>query len=509
MSEKSNRYYTILNLATGLITVVVQFAISFFLSPFIVKALGAEANGYTQLASNFVMYASLLTTAFNSMASRFVSVAYHQGQIEKAKQYYSSVYVVNMCLIAILLPLSIIVTLSLEHIIVITNVDYVDVKLLFGFVFANFLLSMISSLYSVSMYVKNAVFYSNILNCLKTVCNAILLFVVFSLLPIKIFYVSFVTLLLGVLFLPAYVHYQHKLLPDISFQCKRFSLAAVKEMLLSGIWNSVNQCGHLLLTGLDLLLSNWFISPYAMGLIAISKTIPSAIFQLAATLNSNFSPSITQSWAKGDFDNVMKELRVAIKISIIIVSVPIVTFCCLGEKFYSLWQPTLNSTILTVLSVLGCLPFIVFAGTQVLYNVYTASNRLKVNSLTFIALGVVNVVMVYIGLKCFPQYGMYIIVGVSSILAIIRQLIIMLPYTAWLLEQRWYTFYKDLGLTLLCCCLNVAISYGVIKMLPIHNWLSLIVDGGLIALGAIVMETIFLLNKYERNNLLKVIKRNK
>lgn len=75
----SNKFSTILNLLTGLFTVVVQFATSFFLSPFIVKALGAEANGYTQLASNFVMYATLLTTAFNSMASRFVSVAYHQG----------------------------------------------------------------------------------------------------------------------------------------------------------------------------------------------------------------------------------------------------------------------------------------------------------------------------------------------------------------------------------------------------------------------------------------------
>ena len=72
----SNKFYTILNLITGMFTVIVQFATSFFLSPFIVKALGAEANGYTQLAANFVMYASLLTTAFNSMASRFVSVAW-------------------------------------------------------------------------------------------------------------------------------------------------------------------------------------------------------------------------------------------------------------------------------------------------------------------------------------------------------------------------------------------------------------------------------------------------
>ena len=503
----SNKFYTILNLITGIFTVIVQFATSFFLSPFIVKALGAEANGYTQLAANFVMYATLLTTAFNSMASRFVSVAYHQGKTDKAKCYYSSVYVVNIGLIALLLPVSIAVALKLEHIIVIDNVDIIDVKLLFGCVFANFFIGMMSSLYSISMYVKNAIFYSNILNCVRTVCNAVLLLVVFSLLPIKIFYVSLVALILSVVMLPAYVYYQNKLLPEIHFDKVSFSWSAVKEMLLSGIWNSVNQCGHLLLTGLDLLLSNLFISPYAMGVVAVSKTIPSAIIQLATTINSNFSPSITQSWAMGDYNSVLQELRMAMKISIVIVSVPIVTFCCLGVSFYSLWQPTLAPVVLTVLSVLGCSAFIVLAGTQVLYNVLTASNRLKINSLTFLAMGVVNVVGVYFGLKYCSRYGMYIIIGTSSFLTTIRQLVIILPYTAKLLNQHWTTFYKEIFLTLGCCFINAVLAFVVIKILPVSGWFAIIYDAIIIASFAIIAEGYLLLSKSERNKVIHLIKR--
>lgn len=503
----SNKFYTILNLITGLFTVIVQFATSFFLSPFIVKALGAEANGYTQLAANFVMYATLLTTAFNSMASRFVSVAYHQGKTDKAKCYYSSVYVVNIGLIALLLPISIAVALKLEHIIVIDNVDILDVKLLFGCVFANFFIGMISSLYSISMYVKNAIFYSNILNCVRTICNAVLLLVVFSLLPIKIFYVSLVALILSVVMLPAYVHYQNKLLPEIHFDKLCFSLSAVKEMLLSGIWNSVNQCGHLLLTGLDLLLSNLFISPYAMGVVAVSKTIPSAIIQLATTINSNFSPSITRSWAKGDYNSVLQELRMAMKMSIVIVSVPIVTFCCLGVDFYRLWQPTLDPIVLTILSVLGCSAFIVLAGTQVLYNVLTASNRLKINSLSFLAMGVVNVLGVYFGLKYCSRYGMYIIIGTSSFLTTIRQLVIILPYTAKLLNQHWVTFYKEIFLTLACCFINAVLAFVVIKILPVSDWFAIIYDAIIIASFAIIAECYLLLSKSERKKVIHLIKR--
>lgn len=441
------------------------------------------------------------------MASRFVSVAYHQGKTDKAKCYYSSVYVVNIGLIALLLPVSIAVALKLEHIIVIDNVDIIDVKLLFGCVFANFFIGMMSSLYSISMYVKNAIFYSNILNCVRTVCNAVLLLVVFSLLPIKIFYVSLVALILSVVMLPAYVYYQNKLLPEIHFDKVSFSWSAVKEMLLSGIWNSVNQCGHLLLTGLDLLLSNLFISPYAMGVVAVSKTIPSAIIQLATTINSNFSPSITQSWAMGDYNSVLQELRMAMKISIVIVSVPIVTFCCLGVSFYSLWQPTLAPVVLTVLSVLGCSAFIVLAGTQVLYNVLTASNRLKINSLTFLAMGVVNVVGVYFGLKYCSRYGMYIIIGTSSFLTTIRQLVIILPYTAKLLNQHWTTFYKEIFLTLGCCFINAVLAFVVIKILPVSGWFAIIYDAIIIASFAIIAEGYLLLSKSERNKVIHLIKR--
>lgn len=507
VNANSERFYTILNLFTGLITVVVQFAISFFLSPFLVNALGAEANGYSQLASNFVMYATLLATAFNSMASRFVSVAFHQGNKEKSKQLYSSIYVVNICLIALLLPISLWVTLNLEHVIVIENIGYTDVKLLFGCIFANFFLSLISSLYSISMYVKNAIFYSNILNCLKSICNAVLLLVLFSFLPVKVFYVSLASFFMGVVMLPVYIHYQRKLLSEVNFDYRYFSLSAVKELFLAGIWNSINQCGHLLLTGLDLLLSNWFVSPYAMGMIAVSKTIPSAIIQLGTTLNTNFLPSITKSWAESDNNAVLGELRMAIKISIVILSVPIVTFCCLGDKFYSLWQPTLDSDTLLVLSVLGCLQFIICAGTQVLYNVLTASNNLKVNSLTFVIMGIINVVVVYLGLKTFPQYGMYIIIGTSSILSIIRQIVVILPYIAKLLNQEWYTFYKDILITLLCCLVNWCISLAVVYVLPVSGWLTFIIDAAVISSITVLVEAVLLLSNTERKKIIHLIQK--
>lgn len=85
LSQLQGTKLTLFNLVTGIVNVLLTFSVGFFLSPFIVSKLGAEANGFTQLASNFVVYATLITTAFNSMAGRFVSVCFHRGEIDKAK----------------------------------------------------------------------------------------------------------------------------------------------------------------------------------------------------------------------------------------------------------------------------------------------------------------------------------------------------------------------------------------------------------------------------------------
>ena len=81
-----------INIITGIATMIIQLMVSFFLSPFIVENIGEAANGFTQLANNIVSYATLISLAFNSMASRFISVNFHKGNNEKVKRYFTATY---------------------------------------------------------------------------------------------------------------------------------------------------------------------------------------------------------------------------------------------------------------------------------------------------------------------------------------------------------------------------------------------------------------------------------
>lgn len=507
MNLQSKKTQTALNLITGLVTMLISFATSFFLSPFIVRTLGPEANGFSQLAGQFVSYASLLAIAFNSMSGRFITIAYHRGDKEQAQGFYSTTWAINLIMCALFIPAAIYVVLNIRDVVVIESASPTDVKILFACVFLNYFLGLITSLYSVALFVKNSLFYGNIIGMCTTLLNALLLLAAFTFLPARIFYVSFVGLLLTLAVFPINIKLCEKLTPELNFDRRKVSWSYVKNLFFAGIWNTVNQCGHILNTGLDLLLANWFVSPFLMGVLAVSKSVPGMISSISVNINNSFSPSITQTWARGTRDVLLKELGTCMKISMLLVSIPLVTFCCFGYYFYRLWQPTLDAEQLTILSVLGCMAYIPVAGTQTLYNVYTAANKLKVNSVSFIVTGFLNIVVLYFCLKYFPQYGIFAIAGISTTLSILRNMTVTLPYTASLLGLRWYAFYRIVGITLICCLMNVFISKVIILAMSPDTWLMLITAVLCSVVITFAAEAYFILNGDEREILFKMLRR--
>jgi O-antigen/teichoic acid export membrane protein len=297
-----------------------SIAINFFLSPFIVSHLGAEANGFTQLANNFVMYATLITVALNSMAGRFIAIEYHRGRLEEAKKYYSSVVLGNLFILVLLILPSIIIISNLERLINITKEHTYDVKMLFTFVFLNFYITQITGVLTINLYVTNKLFITNIINLIRTLFNGIFLLCIFSIFKPHMYYVSLVAFLLTLATGPFLLLHKRRDLPELLFEPKLFRIKHMRDLIMSGIWNTVNHVGTILMTGFDLLLANIFIDPVQMGLLAIAKIIPNTILQIASTINTSFSPNFTITYAKNDTALFVKQIRTSMKISIFNIS---------------------------------------------------------------------------------------------------------------------------------------------------------------------------------------------
>ena len=76
------------NMIANLIAFAVNMLVSFFFSPYIVGKLGSEAYGFVSLINNMVSMSQIATIAFNSMGARFITIAIHKGEEEKAQNIF-------------------------------------------------------------------------------------------------------------------------------------------------------------------------------------------------------------------------------------------------------------------------------------------------------------------------------------------------------------------------------------------------------------------------------------
>lgn len=243
-----------------------------------------------------------------------------------------------------------------------------------------------------------------------------------------------------------------------------------------------------------------------MGVLSVAKTIPNCIIQLGATVNTTFSPNLTIAYASGDNKQILKSLRYSMKCSSFLMSIPLMVLCVFGVRFYKLWVPSLDAVQLTLLSIVTCSAFILFAGPQTLYNVYTTTNKLKINSLSVVVGGILNIIIVWILVK-FTNFGLYAIAGVSSAICIVRNLIITVPYTAKLLGLKWYTFYKDVLISLACCVLSAGACFLIDILIEPDSWITMFVSVVIACVISAILIFAILLNKDEKKKFMQRFKK--
>ena len=121
----------LMTILTSGIATILSFLISFILTPYITNKLGVEAYGFVTLAKNFTQYATIITIALNSYAARYITVSYHNNDMEKAQEYISSVYYGDMAISAVIMIVAGGFILFLDRILNISLELVISVKLLF------------------------------------------------------------------------------------------------------------------------------------------------------------------------------------------------------------------------------------------------------------------------------------------------------------------------------------------------------------------------------------------
>ena len=503
--ELSRNQQTVINIVAAVMNMLVTTLISFVLSPYIVATLGVEANGFVGLAQNFITYAALISTALNSMGSRFMMMAYYNDEHDKFRRYYSSLLLADLLLAVVFGILGGLCVWKLEVLLDIPARIVDDVKLLFALIFANFAVSTAMTVWGTAPFLKNRLYLNSVTNTASACVRGLMILGLFLCLEPSVSFVGLATLVSGCVVYVFQFFFKKNLFPQLRARKRDFSWAAIRELVSSGIWNTISNVGHILTSGIDLLVTNLFVDATAMGMLSVAHTMPAFVNTLNEAIAAAFTPSLMIDYAQGRIDDLTKTIRQSAKIISVICSLPLGFLLVFGQEFYALWQPTQDARMLHILSVIIIFGRVFFTGLQPLFSVFTVVNKVRINSLVTIFNGLASVVLMYILLQN-TDLGVYAIAGASVVCCFFKNMLFVIPYSARYLGLKKTAFYRVLVPSVLCC--GVLVLWGMVqKMLfrPI-GWVQLIASGAVFALMGIFLTSMVVLNREERKILLDLVK---
>lgn len=503
--ELSRNQQTVINIVAGVLNMLVTTLISFVLSPYIVRTLGVEANGFVSLANNFINYVSLAAVALNSMGSRFLMMAYYNNEHERFCRYYSSLFFANSMLAIVFGIAGAVCVWKLERILSIPAEIVTDVKLLFALLFANYVISTMITVWTTAPFIKNRLYLNSITTAASAGVRAAVILGLFLCLEPSVCYLGVATLISGCVGYGLQFMYKRGLFPILRAQLKDFSWAAIWELVSSGIWNTISSLGHILTSGIDLLVANLFAGANAMGVLALSHTMPSFVNTLNETVANVFVPTLIMDYAQGKIDCMVKTIRQSSKIIAVICSLPLGFLLVYGEEFYALWQPTENAQLLHRMSVIIIFGRVFFTGMQLLFSVFTVVNKVRENAVVSILNGLASVGLMYLLLQ-FTDLGIYAIAGASVVCCFVKNFVYVIPYAAKYLGLRATSFLPVLTPSVICCVILVVWG-NVQKYLwqPV-GWMDIILSGVVFCMVGVCLTGFMVLNREDRQKLIGLIR---
>ncbi|MBX4270557.1 lipopolysaccharide biosynthesis protein [Clostridium estertheticum] len=491
----------LINIVAKIIAFTVSLGISFFLTPFLVKSVGKEAYGFVGLANDFVNYALIVTMALNSMAGRFITISLYEKNDESVNKYFTSVIVANVVITSIMIIPSIFIVLFINKIVHVPSNILIDVQLLWGFIFLNLLISIIGSVFGVAAFSKNRLDLESKRTIESNILKVVVLLIAFYFFRPSVWYIGLASTLCTIYIIFVNIYYTKKLLPQVHLDKKYFDLRSIKVLILSGVWNSVSQLSEILSSGLDLLVANIFIGASAMGVLSIAKTIPTMVLAVFAMLASIFAPQLTISYAQKDFNAIRRQLLISMKLLGILSCIPMAILFAYGDSFYRLWIPDQNAQLLQILSIIICFGLVFALPLEGLWNVFTATNKVKQSSVFLLCSSIISIGFTFIGIILTKDetVKLFIISGTSSVIGCFRALTFLPMYGAKCLKLKITTFYPVIAKNAISVAILTCISFLIKKSFTIDSWKKLFLVCLLTATIGILINVFLILSKEERN----------
>lgn len=453
--------YYVLTVASGLV-----------LTPFLVSKLGMSAYGLLSVGTTFFLCLELLQDALNSMTGRFMIVAINSGDEKSAEEYFNSALFSALFL---LLPIS----LGLTAIVVFRN-SLFNIPagqsgaflLLLIFACGTFLMKFGSAQFACAFFVSNRIDLKNVLNSVAKIVYIVAAPLLIVKVSANVGFVAAAEFMGGAVICFGSVWAWRRFLPQIKIGLQFFRRKHLKELLLSGVWYSINNVNGILFNAIDIYIANLFF-PGQEGIVAIAKAFPGYFYSMMLVVRNAFAPSFVYVFARYDSREIHESLSVVSRVMIFLGSIVLAGWGVWGMAFLKLWLPKEDCTLMFWLTSGLFLPYVFSLSLQYYLSIYIAANSMRKPAIFFFALGAAKVLTTILLIR-YTRLGIWSIIVSSAGCNLIRDFGFAIYYIGKLLSVKvgFFLRWSAFGIV------DIALLYGVffaISRLGISSasWLGL------------------------------------
>lgn len=465
------------NIVSNFLIFGIHTLIGFWYTPYLVNSLGRELFGFIPLANTVSSYFQFVTNSVNRSTGRYLTIALEKGEEKEANQIFNSSFFVSIVLIIALVPLGILLVYFAPALFNTPPGSENEVRYIFiGTILAFFLSTILGNL-SVVPYSQNRLDLNNLIRLAGRIGQVAVVLLLFRYYSPRLAFAAAGVVALPLIQLLGNTVAWRKMLPQLVLRLKHIQRSLLKTMMRTSFWMIIVALGGLFITNMEMLVANKMLSLEQAGMYGALFTFPNNLIFIASSISGVWGPTILAKSASADSKDLDNHIQLAIKLTGLVVALPVGYIVGLGRQILSVWLGPDFEVMSWVLAIM-----VFHLSTNLvhppLYTALVSKDKLKVPALVTLGLGLFSVVLMFLAAKLFGAVG---IVSAAAIMLTLKNSIFTPIYVARVFGFPWWHYLIKITKISFVTLLTAVFSYVVGRFLPVNSLWMILLSGLLVS----------------------------
>ncbi len=383
------------NLIMNITLFIINLCISLWLISFYIDQLGTVEYGFIALATALNQYFGIITITIIGAVSRYLTIHIQRDEQTEALFTINTAFITISLLILILLPFVVLICFNIDSVLTIPQNLEEEISFLLLFSILGFFVSVLSSVFQVTLYSNNRLDLIKLIETVLTVSRTVFIILFFLCVKPSLLFVGFSNFLSALIALSISYYLSIRQIGYIKIKPRYFSLKKLKELLFMGGWSVIHQAGDLLLYNAELIIINKFIGLKEVGIYGIVLAVGNLIKGLIGSASAVMGPLMYKSFSDGNREELIALTLYYVKAFSFILAISLNLFLAFSDIILEWWVGKAFADIGILLFIkVGALLFIMPVG--ILFTVFRAYLKVKVPAVTAFILGSINVLVAFL-----------------------------------------------------------------------------------------------------------------